>query len=143
MERKATTSERASVDLLCDVGWSPSFLRTIDKPDTMGHKIRFHTLLIRYFTHFENNYMICKQYNEIYNTVFKPEFKPEEVDGKYSTTEEKLEVCMCSLQNTRHTVSTQGRVVFRFEASYVQSARQCVSSLSHVLNKSNALALHT
>lgn len=49
-------------------------------------------LLIRYFTHFENHFMISKQYHEIYLTVFKPEFKPEEVGGKYATTEEKLQV---------------------------------------------------
>ena len=66
--------------------------RTLDKTDVMGHKIRFHTLMIQYYTHYENHYMICKQHYEIYNTVFNPEFKPEEVEGKYSTMEEKLQV---------------------------------------------------
>eukprot|EP00668_Euglena_longa_P011589 GGOE01013997.1.p1 GENE.GGOE01013997.1~~GGOE01013997.1.p1 ORF type:complete len:506 (+),score=244.71 GGOE01013997.1:95-1519(+) len=71
--------------------------RTIDKPDTIRHKIRYHQLLIRYFTHFENHFMICKQYYEIYLTVFKPEFKPEDIGGKYATVEEKLQVMQLAL----------------------------------------------
>jgi 26S proteasome regulatory subunit N5 len=72
-------------------------MRTLDKSETLRHKVRYHQLLIRYFTHFENHFMISKQYYELYATVFRPEFKPEEVSGQYATVEAKLQVLQLML----------------------------------------------
>lgn len=65
-------------------------IRTIDKPDTLSHKIRFYTLLIQYYKHKKNHLMICKCYIEIYNTVFSTDFVHDGVE--YATPESRIEV---------------------------------------------------